>query len=100
MTCFRIVKIAVLEIILFAGVQTASASVIYSFTTINVPGATGTVPLGINNSGQIVGFLQTFPIPSFLYSNGSFTTFTYPGGTGGTETEANGINNSSQIVGE
>jgi hypothetical protein len=44
------------------GVGTAFADTIYSFTTIDVPGATQTEAFGINDSGQIVGspnFLAT-----------------------------------------
>ena len=44
--------------VVFGGVKTAFAAFVdipYSFTTIDVPGASATKPLGINNSGQIVG---------------------------------------------
>jgi hypothetical protein len=45
--------------VVFGGVETALANPIYSFTTIDVPGANGiTAASGINNSGQIVGYFQ------------------------------------------
>jgi hypothetical protein len=53
----RIATLLVFGIIALAGVQTAWADMVYSFTTIDVPGASpgSTSVLGINNSGQIVG---------------------------------------------
>jgi hypothetical protein len=71
-----------------------------SVTTIDVPGAAYTVPQGINNSRQIVGYffgLSAPPYHGFLYSGGSFTTIDIPGAFN--YTSANGINDSSQIVG-
>ena len=50
----RIVTLATFAMVVFGGVETAFADSIYSFTTIDVPGATGgTSANGINNSGQI-----------------------------------------------
>jgi probable HAF family extracellular repeat protein len=65
------------------GVQTAWADVVYSFSTIDVPGASpgSTSAYGINNSGQIVGdiFIGTpFGNQGFLYSDGNFTFINVP----------------------
>jgi probable HAF family extracellular repeat protein len=82
----------------FGGVETAFADSIYSFTSIDVPGASFTYAHGINDSGQIVGGFDdaTGTAHGFLDTGGSFTTIDVPGAT---NTFANGINNSGQIVG-
>jgi len=70
-------------------------------TTLAVPGATLTIPDGINNAGQIVGSFgipAPFGIQGFLYTGGTFTQIAVPGAE--FETDANGINNAGQIVGE
>jgi hypothetical protein len=71
-------------------VKTAWADVVYSFTTIDVPGATGgTSANGINNSGQIVGsFSDASGSHGFIDTGGSFTTIDVPGATGGTSASA------------
>ena len=84
----RTVKLALLGMVVFHGVETVRADVVYSFTTIDVTSATG-----INSSGQIVG---TGGNGGFLYSGGSFATIAVPGNT---ITVPYGINNSGQIVG-
>src|SRR5262245_11021030 len=61
----------------------------FTFTRIDVPGASDTSANGINNAGQIVGSASS---SGFLYSGGSFTQI-------GLLTFANGINNAAQIVG-
>ncbi len=67
------------------------------FTTINVPGASGTAAAGINSLGQIVGsFADSTGRHGFLDTNGVFTKIDFPGTT---FTEPFGINNSGQIVG-
>jgi probable HAF family extracellular repeat protein len=67
----------------FGGVETAFADSIYSFTTIDVPGALSTSPSGINDSGQIVGgFWDGLKGHGFLYRGGSFTTIDVPVGVG------------------
>jgi hypothetical protein len=60
------------------GVQTAWADMVYSFTTIDVPGASpgSTSVYGINNSGQIVGDSS---LGAFVDTGGSFTTINVPG---------------------
>ena len=50
----RIVR-AMFALVVFGGVETASADPIYSFTTINVHGGIFGHATGINNRGQIVG---------------------------------------------
>jgi probable HAF family extracellular repeat protein len=75
-------------------------------TAIGTPGASGFTPTAINNLGQIVGYsnIGTPSLPQYssaLYSGGSFTALSGPGGLGG---GVNGfrvvdINDSGQIVG-
>ena len=69
-----------------------------SFTTIDVPGASETGAIAINDRGQIVGgFSNSTGNHGFLYTGGSFTTIDVPGAS---ETEAFGINDRGQIVGD
>jgi hypothetical protein len=76
----------------------------YSFTTVDAPGANGTVVNGINNNGQVVG-TEYFAPPNaqgreasgaFILTGGSFSTFTY---TGAYDTLGFGLNNAGQSVG-
>ena len=70
----------------------------YTFTAIDVPGATLTYANGINNSGEVVG---SFAVPGEGYSGfvrdsgGTYTTVKVGDGN----TFLTGINNSGQIVG-
>ena len=96
----RIVQLAIFAMVVFCDAETEFASPIYSFTTIDVPGASETFAEGINNSGQIVGIYYVTPTSlgqGFLDTGGSFTTINFPGGlTSG----ASAINDSGQILGE
>jgi probable HAF family extracellular repeat protein len=69
-----------------------------NYSTIDVPGATGTSVFGINNLGDIVGAYKdtSGATHGFLLSNGSVTTIDFPGST---NTNAQGINDSGEIVG-
>jgi probable HAF family extracellular repeat protein len=69
-----------------------------SFTQIDVPGASFTNAIGINDAGQIVGFFgdSTGRDHGFFETGGSFTQIDVPGAG---LTEAFGINNAGQIVG-
>jgi uncharacterized membrane protein len=69
----------------------------FTFTTIDVPGATFTGAGTINNRGQIVGsYIDVSGFHGFLLDKGTFTTIDVPGAT---STEAGGINARGQIVG-
>ena len=74
-----------------------------SYTTFGVPGAgggNGTLPLAINDSGQIVGTFNPSGVPTvsgFLMTGSNFTTLEVPGGY---NTVASGINDAGQIVGQ
>jgi uncharacterized membrane protein len=80
-------------------------------TTIDVPGAPLTQPLGINNRGDIVGaYIEAAPGPDpdpyayyetgrlrgFVMRNGSFTPIDFPDGLG---TKVSGINDRGEVVG-
>jgi len=73
------------------------------FTPIAYPSAVITYAMGLNDSGQVVGFYEAggptnnFVPAGFLYSNGIYTTINDPLGT--TATIADAINNQGQIVG-
>ena len=77
----------------------------YTFTSLNnYPGASSTVPTGINDNGQIVGFYAVSGGSggSFLYSNSTYTSVNIQGATntnGYYYVEASGINNAGLIVG-
>jgi hypothetical protein len=68
------------------------------FTRIDVPGATGTIPLGINDIGQIVGNYQDEVDRShgFLRQGETFITIDFPGAP---NTLLSCINTHGQIVG-
>lgn len=77
--------------------QPANSNRSYSFTTIDVPGATSTTPQGIGPGGAIVGWYVAAGVThGFLLENGEFTTIDYPGAAG---TQARGIGPSGEIVG-
>jgi uncharacterized membrane protein len=69
-----------------------------SYTTLDVPGSTGTEAHGINSSGQIVGkyYDSAGHAHGFLLDQGNYTTLDVPGSD---STEVHGINSSGQIVG-
>ena len=70
-----------------------------TYTAIDVPGATGTLPLGINNSGTVVGQfanLSDMPEGFVRTSDGVFTVVDYPGALG---TEIGNINDRGDICG-
>jgi probable HAF family extracellular repeat protein len=69
-----------------------------AFTSIDFPGALGTVPFSINDCGRIVGsFIDDGgKAHGFLWDNGVFTKIDFPGAT---LTTGNGINKRGQIVG-
>ena len=68
-----------------------------TYTEIEVPGATYTYPLGIDDNGDVVGWYSGSSGSSgFLLSEGSYTTIQYPGSS---TTVPYGINDNGQIVG-
>jgi hypothetical protein len=76
---------------------------VQTVTSIDFPGASGTVARGINNSGEIVGYYADKKSINHGYtaqqggsSVGAFSALDVPGST---DTRAEGINNSGQIVG-
>jgi probable HAF family extracellular repeat protein len=71
---------------------------IYTYTTLNEPGAGATFAQGINDSGQIVGNAGTGNQTAFLYSHGIYTALNDPLANAN-GTYAYGINNAGQIVG-
>ena len=78
---------------------TGPAQAQYTYTALDVPGATATYGYGINDAGQIVGvyFDMDATAHGFLLDvAGSYTTLDVPGAN---YTEAIGINNTGQIVG-
>jgi uncharacterized membrane protein len=67
-----------------------------TFTYFDYPGESVTVPLGINDSGVIVGHAGQNPVVGFLYDGTSFTTLRADNRTA---TFASGINNAGEVVG-
>jgi uncharacterized protein (TIGR03437 family) len=67
------------------------------YSSILFPGASGTVPVGINNNGAITGYYSNASgTHGFLYSAGNYTSIDVPGAT---QTMAAGINDNGEIVG-
>ncbi len=77
---------------------TASSTRAGASRQLDIPGATLTEALGINDAGQIVGFFgnSTAVGHGFLYNEGNFTQLDAPGAI---FTYADGINDAGQIVG-
>jgi probable HAF family extracellular repeat protein len=96
---YRHLYLALLMILgfLLGGRHVAQAAS-FTFTPIDVPGASFTQALGINPSGQIVGHYSdsTGTLHGFLYDGGVFTPIDVPGAF---FTEAHGINPRGQVVG-
>lgn len=94
MTRSRYRSVQVLLTVLCAAVAPAQVD----FTTIDYPGAAGTVAYGINSAGEVVGayYLMPYLWHAFKYSGGQFTSFDYPAAK---VTLAAGINDSGLIVG-
>src|SRR5215467_15175537 len=69
------------------------------YTSLDVPGATGTWPQGINDQGQIVGTMydSTGNPHGFSYLAGVFKTIDFPGAL---FTAVSAINNAGTIVGQ
>ena len=84
--------------VLLLGVTPNTAEPANTFTTIDVPGARFTIPVGINSSGDIVGLYgDTTGVHGFLLSkHGVFSTIDFPKAR---DTRAFGINSSGDIVG-
>jgi hypothetical protein len=69
----------------------------HTYTTLAVPGATGTTATKINNAGQVLGtYYDSTGSYSFVYANGSYTAITVPGAT---NTYAASINDAGQVAG-
>jgi probable HAF family extracellular repeat protein len=94
----RFLLSTVLSLSVLLSTLVAAQDVSYTFTTIDVPGATLTEAYGINAAGQIVGRFSdaTGERHGFLKDGATFTTIDVPGAL---YTEAHGINAAGQIVG-
>lgn len=72
----------------------------FEFSTLDVPGAQGTAPLGINSRGQVVG-QANFSAPlrgaAFLWDHGTFSLYRIPDARN--YTAAMSLNDEGQIVG-
>ena len=98
MTSSQVVRCLYSVSLLIGASSGSSAATIYTFTTIDVPGATSTSAYGINDAGQIVGsFNNATGSHGFLKDGATFTGFNVPGTT---DTDASGINDAGQIVGD
>jgi uncharacterized membrane protein len=90
-----------LAISLLLGLALSTTATGQSYTTIDYPGACGTIATAINSAGTIVGdfgFSCKTPevIHGYILSQGAFTRIDYPGAT---STRPLGINGSGDIVG-
>jgi choice-of-anchor C domain-containing protein len=69
---------------------------LFAFQPIDVPGEGSTLPHGINDSGQVVGFSGDGSVHGFLYSGGVYTTIDFPGAS---KSRLGGINDAGEMVG-
>ena len=76
----------------------AAGEYFYSITDLGtLPGSSTSIATGINDSGQVVGYLANDgPSRAFFWQNGVMTDI---GTLGGSRSFVGGINNSGQIVG-
>src|SRR5215213_5133587 len=89
-SCWTMLSIVAFLVIAPMAAGSSANAANFSFTQIDVPGATETRALGINDAGQIVGTFQgNIRFHSFLNTGGSFTQIDVPGAF---ITEALGIN--------
>lgn len=65
--------------------------------TLNFPGAAFTAPLGINDSGTVVGVAT--PDHGFIFHSGQWAALDYPGAQAPGETVLVGITNAGKIIG-
>jgi hypothetical protein len=77
-----------------------------TFTTLDAPGATDTIPVGINDAGQVVGNYATslgifhgFIESGGNYATGTAGTFITIDPTGSTSTMLTGINSVGEVIG-
>jgi uncharacterized membrane protein len=90
---------AVLSLSILLSTLVVAQDASYTFTTIDVPNASRTQALGINDRGQIVGSYRDLRGGhGFLYAAGVFTPVDVPF-SDAIDTDATRINNDSQIVG-
>jgi probable HAF family extracellular repeat protein len=83
----------------FVALSSPLSAGFYSFTVITPPGASSSMPTGINNAGDFVGLENVISPPStqsFRFSGGSYSTIAVPGAT---RTLVSGINGQGQYVG-
>lgn len=79
------------------GLTRSVFAISYTYTTIDVPGASDTFVFGVNDAGQMVGhYYDASGQHGFSLSGGSFSTIDFPGAS---VTVANGINDTGQTVG-
>lgn len=94
----RILATAMAALMIGALATPSARAATYTFTDLQVPGASLTTPIGLNDKGEVVGSYQDAAggLHGFLLSHGSYTTLDYPGAT---STTASGINDAGNIVG-
>jgi len=104
---FRLLTTLVVCLFLAGGGFSQINSTSFRYVAINVPGATATIPRGINNFGEIVGFYFISGNPAcglgvncvlhgFKLINHKFTRVDVPGAL---QTAINGVNDNGDVVG-
>jgi hypothetical protein len=92
-----------LAVVIGLGSGSAHSATSYRFTFPNFPGASVTIPAGINDQGEITGSYAVPPARpyvgsnAYLWSNGVFHTIDRPGAK---LTQPYGINNQGEVVGD
>lgn len=95
-------KAYLLTISLLLGLTLTSPAASQTFTTLDYPGAAGTIATGINDAGTVIGDFCPAPCNGnernhgYTWNQGTFAQFVFPGAV---FTRPLGINRAGQIVG-
>jgi hypothetical protein len=96
-TAMRTIGVVICALMIASTLDTPTSAQVLDFTTIDIPGATATLPRGINPEGDIVGFYGVgAAFRGFLLHQGIVTDIEVPGASA---TRPRSINPQGDIVG-
>lgn len=96
------IKNGLISSVLLGGLLTVTqvSQADYTYTTINDPNAkNASIAIGINNSGQVVGYYGSYPNTSYLYNGRNYAETINDPNANYLGTAAYGINNNGDVTG-